>query len=1013
MLIKNDNLKKMDNHENKKNKINFDKEEIGISNNNQFNIGIKNLTNFTSQNISLFPLSDNSYEEDVTISPIKLMITSASSKITMIAPSCKLEKFLPPLNILNQDKKTLVLDLDETLIHSYFDHPPPRAPDISFDIIIEKKKIHVSSILRPGVQEFLDNLEKLYEIVVFTASLSQYANPVLDFIDKKGICKYRLFREHCCCYTNGFGNSFIKDLNKLDRDMKKIIIIDNNPKSFMMNKENGIPIKTWIEDLNDRELYKLLPYLIFLGNQKVLDVRTFLKEINSGNSLNYEQFDKMILEYNNKKEKELEDELNKINIEKINQNIFDSINNNVDIIKNNKDNTKIKENKVKKLFDNSNNKDNKKIKSFINKENKENKNVKNEINKKINDKKNIIIENNKEIKNKIESAKSEKNKMNNKSEVKNNNIVQSNKNLKKENKNNNSENIVKKENKKNILQNSVNLNMESSNNIKRNNSVNNKENILRKTKNNNKKEEKRNINVRYNHSLKEEDLLLDEYNLYDEKNVNNYIQREIKDNIKINKENNTSREDIAISLNKIKNDKNNFFLKKNSYINTYKNSQIRNESDLKTFQLSNYNQSNKLLNEFIKNLNKYSCLDSSIKINKSIQFSEQEKTIINDDLFEEEKNINNENNSDEQLFDVIETEKDESKIEKSKSFDKEKIKDVENIEDKKKFNTIKVEEVLNKKKRKINKNLFNKGKIYKYQLVTKKDKNISNMLFINRNHKKEPVTDNPEYMPKKKFSKEIFNFSKRKKDQIQNNISSSNYKLFKEKEKPILFLKNKSNINHEAINLFISKTKSLSKHKSNLFSLQSQLNGTKTNKNKLYMINKEQEGLRIFDKNKDNNNILFKGIALTKRPTSCVNKNYEGINNNNKLEKNKKIIRFTKQDKKIYLKTNKGKIDELKKAQINLDNINNMEINLDKSLKIENEESKDDNIGNKKGRKNVLKEQQSNSPPNRNVITDIFFVKNLEERNNSNKKTNNEIFQMNDSKEKKKLIQYYNKGLLL
>ena len=68
------------------------------------------------------------------------MNTLSSTNSGIIAPLCKLEKFLPPLNILNLNKKTLVLDLDETLIHSYFDHPPPRSPDISFDIFIDKKK---------------------------------------------------------------------------------------------------------------------------------------------------------------------------------------------------------------------------------------------------------------------------------------------------------------------------------------------------------------------------------------------------------------------------------------------------------------------------------------------------------------------------------------------------------------------------------------------------------------------------------------------------------------------------------------------------------------------------------------------------------------------------------------------------------------------------------------------------------------------------------------------------------
>jgi hypothetical protein len=72
--------------------------------------------------------------------------------------------------------------------------------------------------------------------------------------------------------------------------------------------------------LNDKELYKLEPYLIFLGNNKIDDVRFFLKNINSGNSLDYDKFDILIKEYNTQKEKELEIELNRINNTNDNEN---------------------------------------------------------------------------------------------------------------------------------------------------------------------------------------------------------------------------------------------------------------------------------------------------------------------------------------------------------------------------------------------------------------------------------------------------------------------------------------------------------------------------------------------------------------------------------------------------------------------------------------------------------------------------------------------------------------------
>ena len=295
--------------------------------NNSSSSNISNInTNINSSLNINFLSQDNSSEEGVTISPIKSIITSASSKPpTIIEPLCKLEKFLPPKT--SRFHKTLVLDLDETLIHSYFDCSGPRTPDLSYDIFIEKKKIHVNSMVRPGAGEFLENVSSIFEIVVFTASLSEYANPLLDFVDKNKKCKYRLYREHCCSFSNGFANSFTKDLKKLDRDMKNLIIIDNNPKSYMLNKENGIPIKTWVEDINDRELYKLIPYLLFLGSEKVKDVRPFLKQVNSGNSLNYEKFDQIIMKYNEDNEKNNKSDKTTINLIDSNDNNKSSLNN--------------------------------------------------------------------------------------------------------------------------------------------------------------------------------------------------------------------------------------------------------------------------------------------------------------------------------------------------------------------------------------------------------------------------------------------------------------------------------------------------------------------------------------------------------------------------------------------------------------------------------------------------------------------------------------------------------------
>ena len=177
-------------------------------------------------------------------------------------------------------KKTLVLDLDETLVHSQF-LPFSIQSDVILKIDIENQTHDIHVLIRPGVQTFLQRLSKLYEIVIFTASVSKYADPLLDILDKENYCSFRLFREHCTL----MGMTYIKDLNKLGRDLKDVIIVDNSPLSYSFNKENGIPILTWFSDKNDKELDYLLPILEFLSG--VNDVRNYIKDIVINDMINY------------------------------------------------------------------------------------------------------------------------------------------------------------------------------------------------------------------------------------------------------------------------------------------------------------------------------------------------------------------------------------------------------------------------------------------------------------------------------------------------------------------------------------------------------------------------------------------------------------------------------------------------------------------------------------------------------------------------------------------------------
>ena len=128
----------------------------------------------------------------------------------------------------------LVLDMDETLLH--------------FD---PRRRSYFS---RPYVHDFLRDMSKYYELVVFTAGLREYANILLDDFDKEGLITRRLFREHCT-FRRGV---YLKDLTKVSRDLTRIVIVDNLPDNYQLQQENGIPIKTWMNDNpHDSELPRL------------------------------------------------------------------------------------------------------------------------------------------------------------------------------------------------------------------------------------------------------------------------------------------------------------------------------------------------------------------------------------------------------------------------------------------------------------------------------------------------------------------------------------------------------------------------------------------------------------------------------------------------------------------------------------------------------------------------------------------------------------------------------------
>jgi len=172
-----------------------------------------------------------------------------------VGPDGVPKPLLPPISPQHIGRKCLVLDLDETLVHSSF--KAIQSADFIVPVEIEYHWHHFHVLKRPGVDNFLKKMGELYEVVIFTASLSKYADPVLDKLDIHQVVAHRLFRESC---FNHKGN-YVKDLSQLGRPIADTIILDNSPASYIFHPNNAVPVSSWFNDPHDAELTDLIPFL--------------------------------------------------------------------------------------------------------------------------------------------------------------------------------------------------------------------------------------------------------------------------------------------------------------------------------------------------------------------------------------------------------------------------------------------------------------------------------------------------------------------------------------------------------------------------------------------------------------------------------------------------------------------------------------------------------------------------------------------------------------------------------
>ena len=160
-----------------------------------------------------------------------------------------------------EKRKTVVFDLDETLAHCV------STPELGqYEIEIEMPTGILTKVginIRPYAKELLSAISKEFEVILFTASHKCYADKVIQILDPmRSMIHHRLYRNNCI-QIDGI---FVKDLRIFaDRNIKDLVIVDNAAYSFAFQVLNGIPIISWYDDPEDRELFKLIEYLRVLG----------------------------------------------------------------------------------------------------------------------------------------------------------------------------------------------------------------------------------------------------------------------------------------------------------------------------------------------------------------------------------------------------------------------------------------------------------------------------------------------------------------------------------------------------------------------------------------------------------------------------------------------------------------------------------------------------------------------------------------------------------------------------
>ncbi|KPA86713.1 nuclear lim interactor-interacting factor-like protein [Leptomonas pyrrhocoris] len=229
---------------------------------NSVNISAPNIVTQVQQggqaDVTAYSIVPMDPRNGTTLTRLDLLRNSSTNRSPCLEMDAEVKAMLPPLKSVRVPKVTLVLDVDETLVHSTFQPNPDVVYDKVLQVPSDGKIYTVSVKYRPYLKDFLQFVCQRFEVVIFTASMRAYCDNLMDEIDPNGdLGNLRLFREHCTLCES----SYVKDLHLLGRDLRRVAIIDNSPAAYAFQQRNAIPIRTWIDDPDDRELFNLLPLL--------------------------------------------------------------------------------------------------------------------------------------------------------------------------------------------------------------------------------------------------------------------------------------------------------------------------------------------------------------------------------------------------------------------------------------------------------------------------------------------------------------------------------------------------------------------------------------------------------------------------------------------------------------------------------------------------------------------------------------------------------------------------------